>query len=493
MTARYGAWAWSPETLKPTADKELAMGLNRFVIHTSVHQPLTDRAPGLGLGPYGQWFTRNETWAELAKPWVTYLARSSYMLQQGQFAADVLYFYGEGSNLTAEFAGKSPDVPPGYNFDYINADALLHRTTAANGEIVTPSHMRYRVLALDPYSQHMSLAVLRKIRDLVQAGAAVAGPKPTDDPSMADNDAEFRTIAEQLWGSGTGEHAYGKGKVYGGPVLAQTQTALKVPPDFEYTKPQPDTSLLFVHRTLPAAEIYWVDHRSNRAETVDATFRVNRMVPELWHADTGVREPVTYRSEGGRVIVTLPLQGWDAVFVVFRRGNAPSRTVAQPSETQVAEVRGPWTVHFQEDRGAPDSITLDALRSWHENSDLGVRYYSGTGTYINSIQAPAEWFQRGTHLWLDLGDVKNLATVSVNGKALGILWRPPFRVDMTDALKPGANPVEIRVTNLWVNRLIGDEQPGVAKKYTLTTQQFYRADSPLLPSGLLGPVVVWRR
>jgi hypothetical protein len=492
MTARYGAWAWSPETLKPTADKELAMGLNRFVIHTSVHQPLTDRAPGLGLGPYGQWFTRNETWAELAKPWVTYLARSSYMLQQGQFAADVLYFYGEGSNLTAEFAGKSPEVPPGYNFDYINADALLHRTTAANGEIVTPSHMRYRVLALDPYSQHMSLAVLRKIRDLVQAGAAVAGPRPTDDPSLADNDAEFRTIAEQVWGSGVGEHAYGKGMVYGGPVLAETQAALKIPPDLEYTKPQSDTSLLFVHRTLPAAEIYWVDHRNNRAETVDVTFRVNGMVPELWHPDTGVREPVTYRTEGGRVIVTLPLQGWDAVFVVFRRGNAPSRTVAQPLETRVTQVEGPWTVHFQEGRGAPDSITLDALRSWHENGDLGVRYYSGTGTYFNSIQAPAEWFQKGTHLWLDLGDVKNLAAVSVNGKALGILWKPPFRVDATDALKPGANAVEIRVTNLWVNRLIGDEQPGVAKKYTLTTQQFYRADSPLLPSGLLGPVVVWR-
>jgi len=493
LTARLGAWAWSPETLKPTADKELAMGLNRFVIHTSVHQPLTDRAPGLGLGPYGQWFTRNETWAELAKPWVTYLARSSYMLQQGQFVADVLYYYGEGSNITAEFSGKSPDVPAGYNFDYINADGLVHRTEAASGEIVTPSHMRYRVLALDPYSQHMSLAVLRKIRDLVRAGAAVAGPKPTDTPSLADHEAEFHTIADQLWGAGTGEHAYGKGKVYGGPVLAETQAALKISADFEYTKPQPDTSLLFVHRSLPPAEIYWVDHRNNRAETVDATFRVSGMVPELWHADTGVREPAAYRTEGGRVIVTLPLEAWDAVFVVFRPGSAPARTVALPSETRVAAVEGPWTVRFQADRAAPDSITLASLSSWHENSDAGVRYYSGRGTYTNSIQAPAEWFQRGAHLWLDLGDVKNLAEVSVNGKALGILWKAPFRVDVTDALKPGANALEIRVTNLWVNRLIGDEQPGVTKKYTLTTQQFYRADSPLLPSGLLGPVVLWRR
>jgi alpha-L-rhamnosidase len=493
LTARTGAWAFSPETLKPTADKELAMGLNRFVIHTSVHQPLLDKAPGLGLGPYGQWFTRNDTWAELAKPWVTYLARSSYMLQQGQFVADVLYFYGEGSNITAEFGGKSPSVPAGYNFDYINADALLHRTEFRNGRIVTPSGMSYRVLALDPYSQHMSLPVLRKIGQLVQAGAVVAGSKPTDTPSLSDNDAEFRTLADQLWGSGISEQAIGRGMVYGGPVLEETQAALKTAPDFQYVKPQPDTSLLFVHRTLPSAEIYWVDHRNSRTETVEASFRVQGMVPELWHADTGVREPASYRTEAGRTVVPLPLNAWDAVFVVFRpSGAAPSRTIAVPVETQVATVEGPWSVHFQTGRGAPDSITLDTLSSWHRNSDLGVQYFSGAGTYTKSVQAPAEWFQTGARLWLDLGDVKNLAEVSINGKPLGIVWRPPFRVDVTDALKPGANAVEIRVTNLWVNRLIGDQQTGVTTKFTLTTQQFYRSDSPLLPSGLLGPVVLWR-
>jgi hypothetical protein len=492
LTARLGPWAWSPETLKPTADKELAMGLNRFVIHTSVHQPLVDKAPGLGLGPYGQWFTRNETWAEMAKPWVTYLARSSYMLQQGQFVADVLYYYGEGSNLTAEFAAKSPDVPAGYNFDYINADALIHETAVANGEIVTPSHMQYRVLALDPYSQHMSLPVLRRIRQLVEDGAVVAGPKPIDTPSLSDRVDEFHAIADQLWGSGTGGHVYGKGMVYGGAVLAETQTALKNLPDFEYTKPQADTSLLFVHRSLPGTEIYWVDHRNSRSETVDASFRVKGMVPELWRADTGVREPVTYRTEGERVVVTLQLNAWDAVFVVFRPGNAPSRTVTLPAETRVTAVEGPWTLKFQAGRGAPDSITLSSLSSWHENSDPGVRYFSGTGTYANSIQAPADWFQKGVRWRLDLGDVKNVAEVSVNGKSLGIVWRPPFRVDVTDALKPGANALEIRVANLWVNRLIGDAQADVTTKYTLTTQAFYQASSPLLPSGLLGPVVLWR-
>jgi hypothetical protein len=149
LTAGTGAWSFSPETLKPTADRLLAMGLNRFVIHTSVHQPLSDKVPGFGLGPYGQWFTRHETWAEQAKPWVTYLARSSYLLQQGKFVADIIYFYGEDSNVTALYGRKAPDIPAGYNFDYASSDVILTRLSADAGRITTPSGMSYRLLALD--------------------------------------------------------------------------------------------------------------------------------------------------------------------------------------------------------------------------------------------------------------------------------------------------------------------------------------------------------
>src|SRR2546429_5177691 len=235
LTASSGAGAGSPHTLNRTADKELAMGLNRFVIHTSVHQPLLDKKPGLALGPFGQWFTRNETWAEQAKPWVTYLARNSYLLQQGRFAADIVYFYGEDSNLTALFLKKGPEIPAGYNFDYINADALLHLLTIENGELTTPSGVRYRVLALDPFSQHMSLPVLRKIRDLVQAGAVVVGPKPTSTPSLSDDSGEFQRIADQLWNPVGPGSDLGKGKVYGGQNLSDVLSALHVAPDFEFT------------------------------------------------------------------------------------------------------------------------------------------------------------------------------------------------------------------------------------------------------------------
>ncbi len=489
LTAASGPWAWSPSTLKPTADKELAMGLNRFVIHTSVHQPLIDKAPGLALGPFGQWFTRNEVWAEQAQPWVTYLARSSFLLQQGHFVADILYFYGEDSNLTAIFGSKSPDVPIGYNFDYVNADALIHKLSVKNGELVTASGMSYRVLALDAYSQHMSLPVLRKIRELVLAGATVVGSRPADDPSLADDAAEFHSISDQLWG----QPKTGKGKVYGNEKLADVLAGMKVPPDFTYSKPQDDTEVLFVHRKLEQADLYYIDNRNDRVQQVDATFRIDGKAPELWHADSGMIEPAAYHIENGHTAVPLHLDPYETVFVVFRKpAGSPARDLPARSESVVATVEGPWEVSFEPNRGAPAKITLDKLTSWSENTDEGVKYFSGHGTYTKTVDASAEWFKPGAQLWLDLGDVKNLAEVTVNGKALGTVWKAPYRLDVTSAMKPGENRLEIRVANLWVNRLIGDQQPNAAKKYTFTTHNPYKATSPLLPSGLLGAVQVIR-
>src|SRR5260370_20965305 len=240
LTAAARQWGWSPETLRPSADKEPSMGLKRFVIHTSGHHPVIDKVPGLAVGPFGQWFNRNETWAEQAQPWITYLARNSYLLQQGRFVADIAYFYGEDSNLTAIFAGKSPGVPEGYNFDYINADVLIHKLSFGNGQLTTPSGMTYRVLALDPYSHHMSLPVLRKIQSLVQDGAIVIGDKPTDTPSLGDKTGEFQRIVSELWGTGSGAHAYGKGRVYSGQKLGDVLQAISIARDFDYSKPKAD-------------------------------------------------------------------------------------------------------------------------------------------------------------------------------------------------------------------------------------------------------------
>jgi len=493
LTAGAAPWAWSPATLKPTADQELLNGINRFVIHESAHQPLIDKAPGLTLGPFGQWFNRNETWAEQAGAWTDYLARSSYLLQQGRFAADVIYFYGEDSNITAIFNDKSPDVPAGYGFDYINADGLIHELSAADGRIATKSGMNYRLLALDPYSKHMSLPVLRGIYKLVEQGAVVAGGKPTDTPSLADDAAEFKKLSDELFGDGTGVHSVGKGKVYAGQNAEAALKALNVAPDFEHTQPQSDTRILFVHRKLADADIYFLDNRNDRDETVDASFRVTGKAPELWYAETGKSGPASYRIAEGRTTVPLRLEPWGTVFVVFRKpAKAESLSLSKPVETELTTVEGPWNVSFQPGRGAPASVTLDKLISWSDSQDRGVKYFSGAGTYTKTIQASADWFKNRARLWIDLGEVKNLAEVTVNGKSLGVVWHAPYRMDLTSALKPGANQVTIKVINAWVNRLIGDQQPDATTKYAFADVKPYKANSPLLPSGLLGPVKLER-
>lgn len=490
FTTGGAAWGWSPETLKPTADKEMAMGLNRFVIHTSVHQPLIDKPPGLGLGPFGQWFTRNETWAEQAGPWIRYLARSSYLLQQGRFVADVAYFYGEDSNVTALFADKAPAVPGGYNFDFINADTVLTALKVEQGAIVAPSGMTYRVLALDSNAQYMSLPVLKRLGELVAAGATIVGARPTDTPSLADDAREFAALAATVWGDGSGRHAYGKGQVISGKSLDAALPELGIAPDIEYDKPAADTSLLFVHRALADGDAYYIDSRNNRSQRVEVSFRVSGKAPELWHADSGLREPASYRAIDGRTVVPLELGPYETVFVLFRHaGSAVGLSLPQPSKSTLATLAGPWRLKFQHGRGAPTAtVPLTALASWSESADPGIKYFSGSASYAATFEAGAGWKSHAARLWLDLGEVKNIAEVNLNGQNLGLVWKPPFRVDITDSLKPGNNLLQIKVTNLWVNRLIGDQQPHVAEKITFTTQAFYRADSPLLPSGLLGPV-----
>ena len=264
-----------------------------------------------------------------------------------------------------------------------------------------------------------------------------------------------------------------------------------MPPDFEHTKPQAVTALLAVHRALADGDLYFVSNRNDRDEDVEATFRVTGREAELWHADTGVREAASFRIANGRTTVPLHLEPWGAVFVVFRKPAASSARLLPASiERPLATVEGAWDVRFPPGRGAPERVTLDRLVSWSESADAGVKYFSGTATYTKTIEAEAGWFAPGAHQWLDLGDVQNLAEVSVNGTDLGVVWKKPFRVDMTGAAKPGPNRIEVRVTNLWVNRMIGDRQPGAPTQYTFTRPVFYKAGSPLLPSGLLGPVRV---
>lgn len=493
LSAMGSDWAWSPALLKPIADYAMACGLNRFVIHTSVHQPLMDKAPGMSLGPFGQWFTRNETWADQAIAWTTYLARSCYMLQQGEYVADIAYYYGEDNNITVLYSGRSgnglPDIPEGYNYDFVNADALVNLMAVDNGHMVTPSGMNYRILVLDTNSRYMTLTVLRKIRDMVNNGAIITGDIPVQSPSLADSPEEFDAIVNELWPNKNGINNVGKGKVYAGTSLADVLKTQDITPDFSYLKPQNDTRLFFVHRNVGNTDIYWVANHKDRTEDIEVTFRVDGMEPEIWHPETGKIEKASYRMENGTTKVQLRLEPYDAIFVVFRnKTRVKSFTLPETTETQLATINGEWNVTFQAGRGAPDEAVFTSLTPWNENADRGIKYFSGTGTYSKTVQVPAEWLGSGSQLWLDLGDVQNLAEVAVNGKSFGIVWKKPFKVNVTGALEQGENNLEIKVTNLWVNRLIGDRQPDEKNPVTFTTSEPYKADSPLKPSGLLGPV-----
>ena len=500
MTSRGPAWSFSPNSLKTVADLEFALGVNRFEIHESSHQPLADMAPGLTLGPYGIWFNRNDTWANSAGPWVDYLARCSYMLQQGHFYADVAYFYGEEGPLTAVFGwNAAEDLPQGYGFDFVNNDVILNNLTFKDGRLVTPGGASYRVLYLGGRSQRMTLLVLKKLMSLVKEGAVLVGNKPTDSPSLADDETEFQKTANRLFGRGTPPagtvHKLGKGRVYIGMSSDDVLKTLDVPKDFEFTKPADDTNLMFVHRKIDGGEIYFVDSRNGTAQNVEATFRVEGKAPESWDPATGKKTQVSYKIADGRTTVPLHLDPNGSTFVVFAKtATETSFKVPEQKETPISglneALNSRWNVSFQAGRGAPESAEFEHLTSWSDSAVDGIRYFSGRATYSRTIEIPEGAIKAGAHYWLDLGDVKDLAEVAVNGKHLGIFWKTPFKVDATDVLKPGSNLLVIRVTNLWVNRLIGDQQPYAVKKYTFTDFAPYKADSHLLPSGLLGPLTL---
>ena len=486
LTAAFSPWAFAPADLKPIVDLEFVNGINRPVIHTSVHQPVDDKQPGLSLGPFGQYFNRHETWAEMAKPWVDYLSRTGFMLQQGRFFADVAYFYGEDSPVTVLYQAKVPEnAPRRYGYDLVNADMLLNTLKADGGMLTAASGARYKVLYLGGTSQRMTLPVLKRLAALVEGGVTVVGKAPTGSPSLADDAGAFQALVSRLWAGGE-VTTVGQGRVVARDDVEAALQALGQAPDFETS--EPGAPVQFLHRRLDdGSDVYFVSNQSDKARALDARFRVSGRKAEIWRAETGAGVAASYRIEGERTVVPLDLAANDAVFVVFRQAaDQPQVTAPAPRWAPVAQASGPWTVAFQPGRGAPAATTLAGLAPLNDNPDPGVKYFSGVAAYKTTLKAPAKW-RPGQPLQLDLGRVGDVAEVFVNGQSAGYAWKAPWRVDVSRAFKPGQNSIEVRVANLWVNRLIGDAQPG-AKPIAFTALPTYRPDAPLRPSGLIGPV-----
>lgn len=493
---RDGAWVYSPAVLKPTADAAMAAGLNRFIVHTSPHQPVDDKFPGLGLGKYGQWFDRHQTWAEQAWAWTDYLSRSCEMLQQGQCVSDIAWYYGEDNNLTGIFLRDYPAVPAGYNYDYFSKSVLVDDSRLENGAIVVPSGLRYRVLVIDPGVPFMSMPVLRRMKELADAGVVIVGPAPAKLAGMDGSEEAFAATVASVWESG-------RRNVLPFSDLAMALSSAGIDPDFrtvsysgvgDWQKVDANTGrgLKYVHRHTAEGEIYWVSNQTRSACSFDASFRASGLKPELWHAEDGSREAVSYAIADGRTTVPMRLEPFESVFVTFLTpAESPSLTLPERQEEQLLVLDGDWTVAFQENRGAPSGNFQLPLGSLTQNEEYGIRYFSGIASYCRNFRLSRRTLRSAGRLMLDLGEVKDLAEVWVNGRKLAVLWHAPFRLDITDALRAGENTIEVKVVNTWHNRIVGDVRlQDASERVTYYPLDLLKPDEPLLPAGLMGPVKI---
>ena len=474
------------DNLKPSFDKACCEGLNVLVWHEFVCSPAEQGMPGIQYFA-GTHLNPNVTWWAKSEPFFQYINRCQFLLQQGLFVADACYYYGDHVPNFAQHKRTDPaNVLPGYDYDVITEEALLTRASVQEGRIVLPDGMSYRVLVLRDHWA-ISLPVLRKVQELVEAGATVVGPKPAEAMSLQDSDADVKKIAESLWDAG---------RVVADKTAREVLLDAGVKPDFEFGGGDEQTDLDYIHRRDDRAEIYFVANRNTRSESVTCTFRVAGKVPELWDAVSGCRRfAAAYTEADGRTSVPLEFAPCGAWFVVFREPSEQHPATAQTNMVQCSTLRelsGPWQVTFDPKWGGPGTVEFPDLVSWPEREEPGVKFYSGTAVYRKTFELPddSKISAEGQRFWLDLGNVRELAEVRVNGRSCGIVWSPPFRADISGAVKPGTNQLEVEVVNFWPNRIIGDDALPPEQRLTRTNIRKLTKDTQLMPSGLFGPVTL---
>ena len=547
------AYTYCPENMKYIADVGLSAGLNRFVIHESASQPNDAYLPGLQLFRYGQWLHRNETWAEYARVFTDYLARSSAMLQQGTSVADILLYYGEDLNITGLYGGDAfsslPQVPEGYNYDFANPTVLRNGVKAENGTLVAPSGARYKVLWLDRNCEVMSLDILKKVKEFADAGVIICGKEPKQCAGLKADDRVFASIVDDVWHSRR-KNVFTKG-------LEDCLIRSGIAPDFSARVAEPVETTLrgcschfdklsdqnmslndregslggqedgveapanapdrygdfkYVHRSLQdSTQIYWVRNFSGNCADVELSFRDGGEFAAIFNPDNGEVSDIQVVDKEGRSVVTLPMYSTDARIVVL--SNRPQieftiDSVLVNSTDSTAEcvvdslvisgltsdasviqtIDTTWQVHFDQKNGGTADEEFRELESWTRKENPVVKYFSGTAVYKTTVAVDSTQLAANARIFIDLGVVKNIADISINGSPAGILWKTPFRTaDIKPLLHEGDNTLEIKVTNVWRNRMIGDVQPG--EKHPVTAiRRFYKATDKLLPSGLLGPV-----
>lgn len=550
-------WKGHPFLMKEYGDNAWAEGINEFMFHRFAHQANPHVAPGMTMGSVGSHIDRTQTWWRNAgKAWNAYNQRGSFLLRQGVPVSDVLAYIGD-DQPSGDAAEHTIGLPGGFNMDSCGAEVLIERVSVKDGKLVLPEGTSYSVLMLTGCEQ-LHLKSLKRLKELAEAGATIIGSMPQKPISYMERQTkreEFTALAQQLWGEGKSPNKVGQGRIITSQKFPRDPSTIGLERDL-IIEGKPNAK--FMHRKVGGDDIYFVHHREKTAKTLHCSFRVGDRIPELWHADTGKMEKqAQFRQQGGRTDVAIDLDPCGSVFVVFREssqgidpvvGVTPDsgRVILDAGNEMklVADAEGDYTVSLASgkslamkvaDLGRPINLSrgwrvqfpgpglkgdkmidFRTLSDWKDHQSDDIKHFSGTAAYRKRLEIPETWLADGKHVYLDLGKVSIAAEIVLNGKNAGILWKPPFIIDVSDQVVAGTNEIDIRVTNQWTNRLVGDQSLKDTSGYyngnkpnrkmpdwyvnnkpipkgprsTFTTWNFYDKDRELISSGLLGPVVL---
>ncbi len=502
-----GNWKDQPYALKKLGDWAFANGINRYYFHTFAHQPWNEAVkPGMTFGPFGGNFHRNNTWYPKSRAWMEYITRCQFLLQAGTAQADVLVLYGDERGFNNFVKNKDPvelENLPGLKSDFGGMSSLDNLSVDTNGDLRVTFKgklldTRYKLLLLKR-ADLMTPEHVAKLGALADQGAKIFAPKPLRSPSLQNYptaDQMLQTLIKRYWDS----------KLIRDPAEFAAAAAALVP-DCEVPE-----EILFNHHRAGTDDFYFIANQTNEAREVTAKFRVGGKQPEIWNPLTGeISEAANWKSLADeRTEVRLSLAQLDSLFVVFRKAaNSQGKSTPKTEFKEVLALNDNWIVAFDPAWGPKEPVAFDRLIPWNESDSDAIKYFSGTATYRTSFDWKPEAGNRKPEIVLDLGQVEVLAKVTLNGKELGTLWKPPFRVEVSRAVKAGANTLEVEVTNLWVNRLIGDSRfpnfgPGfpdwlvagkpipdnaLRKTFIFAPGRWTKSD-PLVPSGLIGPVTL---
>jgi len=561
---KMSAWVNHPWTMKQRADNHLCSGVNHFLFHCNALQPWAHKKnavhkPGMIFKDWGTQYSQHNTWWEMSGAWHKYLSRCYYMLRQGTFAADVLYMTPEGAPGNEKDTARSKRLPGGYDWDLCSSRAVKEKLFVKDGEFRLPSGMRYRLLVL-PEMKSITPALLEKLKDLLAAGGHVmVRSRPERAQGLSgypESDQQVVALVDELWqeldGEQTKEQSYGKGKLYWGYSETEIINKMGIAPDLTFGYAGSERKWFqHIHRYTEQEDIYFIAANKDRTPAANFSFRVSGKVPEFWYPDTGIIEACTvYKTENGRTEIPILFDTYGSVFVVFREGKADapvaaasiggrpvlsadeplpaptysffekagnvSLTLANGSSIEESFKAKPnvnldrdWTVSFPKESDLTEPVHFKTLTPWNEHPDERIRYFSGTAIYSREFNCEPD----GHESWFELGQVEVISELYINGKHAQILWKPPYRANITDLVKPGKNKVEVHVANLWPNRMIGDEhfpldfEPrgrglvwplpqwliddkprSEPRRKSFSTCSYYKKDDPLLPSGLIGPL-----